>query len=107
MLELNDDDKKLVSRVERAIEKAIASANAPVAVIKRIVTIAVRHRNKGRNAAIKRHPFQGICENSKRPLDRAHAHLDEIRSELGYADGNVRWVCPKANNSGMYSCGGC
>jgi hypothetical protein len=32
--------------------------------------------------------------------------LDELEPEKGY-EGRVRWVCPKANNSGRHSCGKC
>jgi hypothetical protein len=106
MLTLDPHDEALVSAAKAAIEEAIASAHVPVAVIKRIVAFTVRHRNRGRADAIKRHPFKGICEASGKPLDRSHAHLDELEPELGYA-GKVRWVCPRANNSGKYSCGGC
>ena len=67
---------------------------------------AIRHRNQGRRLAMKRHPFKGVCEVSRHPLERKHAHLDEMQSELGYS-GEVRWTCPKANNSGPHSCGKC
>lgn len=106
MLTLNAHDEELVAVAKAAIEKAIAAAHVPVAVTKRISAFAVRHRNRGRTAAIRRHKFNGVCEASGKPLDRRHAHLDEIEPELGYA-GKVRWVCPRANNSGTFSCGGC
>ena len=78
----------------------------PNAVAKRISAVAVRHRNRGRSAAIKRYPFKGICEASGLPLSDGDKVLDELEPEKGYA-GKVRWVCPKANNSGKRSCGGC
>jgi hypothetical protein len=105
-LKLDEGDTALVAVVKAAIDAAIHNARQPSAVAKRIHALAARHRNKGRTAAIRRHPFGGICEASGRPLAREHAHLDEIDPELGYA-GPVRWVCPRANNSGRFSCGGC
>jgi hypothetical protein len=106
MLALDSHDAALVARAQRAISEAVASAHMPPAVAKRLFALAARHRNKGRNAAIKRHPFKGKCEASGKALDRKNAHLDELQPELGYA-GKVRWVCPKANNSGKFSCGDC
>jgi hypothetical protein len=85
---------------------AIEQANMPCAVAKRIAAVAVRHRNRGRAGAIKRHPFQGLCEASNLPLGDTDKVLDELEPEIGYA-GKVRWVCPKANNSGKRSCGAC
>ncbi len=46
----------------------------------------------------------GVCEAHKRPLDSRDKVLDELEPEKGYT-GKVRWVCPKANNSGSRSCG--
>lgn len=106
MLKLDKHDEALVLRAKAAFAKAMSGAHNKVAVTKRIAVFAVRHRNKGRKAAIRRHPFNGNCEASGKPLDRRHAHLDEVQPELGYA-GRVRWVCPKANNSGRFSCGKC
>jgi hypothetical protein len=87
-------------------EKAILTAHGPVAVTKRIVALAVRERNRGRLAAIKKHPFNGVCEESGWPLAREFAVLDEVEPERGYA-GELRWVCSRANNSGRRSCGFC
>lgn len=106
MLILDEHDQALVEVARASIKKAMTDAHMPVAVVKRIVSIAVNHRNAGRAAAITRHPFKGVCEASGLPLDRNHAHLDEMEPELGY-EGKVRWVCPRANNSGKHSCGGC
>lgn len=106
MIELDDHDAALVALVRAAMDNAIENAHRPSAVAKRITTLAVRHRNRGRAAAIKRHSFPGICEASGRPLDFQHAHLDELEPEIGYA-GEVRWVCQRANNSGKHSCGAC
>ena len=106
MLQLDEHDRALVSTVKAVLEAAIRSAHKPLAVIKSCHTITGGHRVKGRHAAMKRHPFSGICENSGRPLERIHAQLDEMEPELGYA-GRVRWVCQRANNSGRHSCGGC
>ena len=39
-------------------------------------------------------------------ISNAHAHLDELEPEKGYA-GRLRWVCQRANNSGKHSCGVC
>jgi hypothetical protein len=105
-LQLDEHDEALVDLVRMAMDCAILHAHMPVAVAKRITTLAVRHRNRGRQAAMKRHPFTGVCEASGLALDFAHAHLDELEPELGYA-GRVRWVCQRANNSGKHSCGGC
>jgi hypothetical protein len=106
MLTLSDHDQELVKVVCAAIRAAIAQANTPGAVAKRIAVEAMKHRNSGRRAAILRHPFRGICEASGRRLDRKDAVLDEVDPARGYS-GEVRWVCPKANNSGRRSCSGC
>ena len=106
MLMLDPHDEALVGTLKDAISEAIAAAHKPVAVAKRIAVLAVRLRNRGRSEAKRRHPFKGICEASGRPLDPKLAVLDELEPELGY-DGKLRWVCPKANNSGSYSCGSC
>jgi hypothetical protein len=106
MLRLDEHDQSLVELVRAVLDSAILRAHAPSAVAKRITTVAVRHRNHGRKAAIKRLPFTGICEASGQPLEVEHAHLDELEPELGYA-GRVRWVCQRANNSGKHSCGVC
>ncbi len=106
MLVLDDHDQELVEIARAAIRDAIAQAHEPSAVAKRIAVEAVRHRNKGRRAAILGHPFRGICENSGLPLDRKDAVLDELEPAKGYS-GKVRWVCSKANNSGRRSCGKC
>jgi len=103
---LTEGDAALVAVVKAALDAAILSARQPSLVAKRIHALATRHRNKGRAAAIRRHPFGGVCEASGRPLAREHAHLDELDPELGHA-GVVRWVCPRANNSGRFSCGAC
>jgi hypothetical protein len=106
MLRLDKHDEVLVEQTKRAIQTAVASANMPSAVAKRIVTVAMKHRNKGRSEAMKRQPFKGVCEASGKPLEKKDAVLDELEPEKGYA-GKVRWVCPKANNSGKRSCGVC
>jgi hypothetical protein len=106
MLKLDEHDAALVARVKAALDAAIISAHQPSAVAKRIHSLAARHRMKGRAAAIKRHPFAGICEASGMPLDKEHAQLDELDPEQGYG-GRVRWVCPKANNNGHFTCGVC
>ena len=105
-LVLDDHDKQLAEAVSAAIADAVSRAHAPAAVAKRISAIAVRHRNRGRSAAIRKHPFAGTCEASGRPILREDAVLDELEPEKGYL-GPVRWVCHKANNSGKRSCGGC
>jgi hypothetical protein len=101
-LKLDDHDCTIVSAVKAAMDKAFADAHAPTAVAKRISVLATARRNKGRNAAIRKYPFRGICEASGKPLDKEHAELDEIESELGYA-GKLRWLCQRANNSGKHS----
>ena len=106
MLRLNPHDEDLVRIAVAAMSEAIRIAHAPAAVARRIATVATRHRNKGRNAAMKKHPFKGICEQSGLPLERHDAVLDEIEPEKGYL-GRVRWVCHKANNSGRRTCGDC
>jgi hypothetical protein len=103
---LDDHDKQLAAAVSGAIADAVRRAHAPAAVAKRITAIAVRHRNRGRAAAIRKHPFTGVCEASGRSMLCDDAVLDEIDPERGYL-GPVRWVCHKANNSGKRSCGGC
>ena len=106
MLKLDDHDAALVALVKARLDAAVINAHSPSAVAKRIHSLAARHRMKGRVAAIKRHPFKGKCEVSGAPLDKVHAHLDELDPELGYS-GRVRWVCQVANNSGRHSCGVC
>ncbi len=106
MIKLDDHDAALVDTVVSAFRNAVGSAHSRSAVVKRIVAIAVRERNRGRAAAIRRHPFKGICEASGRPLDERDKALDEVEPKKGY-DGKVRWVCHKGNNSGLRSCGGC
>jgi len=106
MIYVDDHDAMLVASAKEAMLQAIAKAHNPVAVAKKIASFGTKNRNVGRAAAIRRHPFKGICEASGLPLDRIHADLDELEPELGYA-GKCRWVCRKANNSGKHSCGGC
>lgn len=103
---VDDYDQALVDKVVAAIGEAFRNAHRPVAVAKKIVVAAVRFRNKGRDTAIRRHPFAGKCEASGAVLDPRDAVLDELEPEKGY-DGRVRWICPKANNSGRRSCGRC
>jgi hypothetical protein len=105
-LKLDPHDQALVATVRSAMMKAISTAHMPVAVAKRISVLATGQRNRGRDAARKRHPFKGICEASGMPLEEKHAELDEMEPELGYV-GKLRWVCSRANNSGTHSCGPC
>jgi len=105
-LKLDEHDAALVASVKAALDAAILSAHMPSAVAKRIHSLAARHRMKGRAAAIKRHPFAGVCEASGQPLEKKFAQLDELDPELGYA-GRVQWVCPQANKNGSHSCGVC
>jgi hypothetical protein len=105
-LKLDTHDEAIVAAVWEEMKKAISTAHRPVAVTKRIVALAVRERNRGRLAAIKKHPSNGVCEKSGRPLDWEHAVLDEMEPELGFT-GKLQWVCARANNSGKHSCGGC
>ena len=105
-LKLDDHDQALVAAAQAGMVRAIEAARNPIAVAKRINVLATGYRNKGRNAAIRKYPFKGVCEISGRRLDKNHAVLDEIEPELGYA-GRLRWVCPVANNSGKHSCGQC
>jgi hypothetical protein len=105
-IKLSGTDQKLVDKVKAEIRAAYQSAQMPPAVAKSIATFVMRYRNKGRLTAIRNHPFLGICESGGMPLKREDAHLDEMEPEKGYA-GKVRWVCPKANNSGKKTCGAC
>jgi hypothetical protein len=106
MLQLDEHDQALVALVRSVIDAAVTRAHAASAVAKRITTLAVRHRNRGRRDAARRHPFRGICEASGLPLAQELAVLDELDPESGYS-GRVRWGCHRANNSGKHSCGGC
>lgn len=106
VLNLDEHDRALVELARAVLDQAVLQAHSPSGVSKRLTSLAVRHRNKGRAAARRRYPFNGVCEASGQPLDAAHAHLDEPDPELGYA-GRLRWVCPRANNSGNHSCGVC
>ena len=105
-LRLLKRDEILATGVIKAMKIAISKAQEPAAVARKISSAATAQRNRGRDAARRRHPFKGVCEVSGRPLDKADAQLDEIEPNKGYA-GKVRWVCPKANNSGRRSCGDC
>ncbi len=102
-IELTTKDREIAKNVELAILAAISEADMPPAVAKRIASVATRQRNKGRAAAMKRHPFKGVCEATGRPLDELDKVLDELEPEKGYY-GKVRWICPKCNNSGNRSC---
>jgi hypothetical protein len=105
-IELDDHDEAKAEAVRKLIDDVIRESHNPVAVAKRIAQRATYHRNKGRDAAIKRYPFRGICEASGLPIDRSIAALDELEPEKGYA-GKLRWVCQKANGDGKGSCGRC
>lgn len=105
-IQLNKSDQELVEKAKAVVKEAYESAHAPSAVARSIASYAVRYRNKGRVKAIKKYPFRGICEESGQPLADEDKCLDELEAERGY-EGKVRWVCPKANNSGKRSCGGC
>lgn len=106
MIKLNAHDSKLFALAVAAIETAIANAKAPAAVVRKIAAVAVRHRNKGRLAAKGRLPFNGTCAVSGRRLDERDAVLDEMDPHKGYK-GPCRWICAKANKSGLRSCGDC
>ena len=103
---LDNNDKNLVEKAKATIKEVYETAHAPAAVAKNIASYAMRYRNKGRHEAIKNHPFTGICEASGKLLASEDKCLDELDPEKGHL-GRVRWVCPKANNSGRRSCGGC
>ncbi len=92
MIRLSQHDQELFERAVAAIRQAIVEAEMPPAVAKKIAAESMRHRNRGRSRARRRHEFQGICEASGLPLDKADAVLDELEPEKGYA-GRVRWVC--------------
>ncbi len=106
MLSLSARDRAITEEVGEIILKAIAVADNGTAVARRIGVLATRERNRGRGPARSGHPFDGICEESGAPLSWKDAVLDEQDPELGY-EGRVRWVCPRANNSGLRSCGVC
>ena len=106
LIKLTKHDQELVTKIIEKIEISYKLANMPAAVIKKIGTRIMKYRNNGREQAKKRHPFKGICEKSGLPIERVDAHLDELEPEKGY-QGKVRWVCPRANNSGRKSCGKC
>ncbi len=106
MISLSKNDQNLFEHVRETIRSAVEKADMPSAVAKKIASEATRQRNHGRQAAIKKYPFRGICEASGSPLMQEDAVLDELEPEQGYA-GEARWVCPKANNSGKRSCGIC
>jgi hypothetical protein len=105
-IELDEHDECLTVEVRKAIDEVIAKANNPIAVARRIGVIATGRRNKGREAAMKRYPFKGVCEASGLPIDKSIASLDEVETEKGYT-GKLRWVCQKANNDGKGTCGKC
>jgi len=103
-LKISKHDETICRIVREVIRVAVRNAKMPSAVAKRITTVAVRHRNQGRKAAINSHPFNGICEETGKKLNPIDKVLDELEPEKGYK-GKVRWVCPKCNNSGKHSCG--
>ena len=105
-IQLDKNDQVLVERVKDLTAEAYKSAHAPAALARRIAGIAMQYRNRGRREAMERHPFRNICEASGKPLAKEDKCLDECETEKGY-EGRLRWVCPKANNNGLRSCGGC
>ena len=105
-LKLDQHDEELADKAREAIDEAVDKAHNRVAVAKRIAVRAVAHRNKGRYSAKRRYPFEGICEISGLPIASSIASLDEMESEKGYS-GKLRWICQKANNDGLGSCGKC
>lgn len=105
-IHLDDHDEALAEAARSAIDAAFRQARMPAAVAKRIASRATSYRNRGRDGANRRHHFQGVCEASGAPLERAQAGLDELDPVLGYA-GPVHLVSKKADSSGGYSCGLC
>mgnify|MGYP001439620210 CR=1 FL=1 len=105
-IQVDSHDAALIEGVRASIRAAIAAAHKPAAVAKKIGNIATNVGMKGRDTAIKGHPFQGFCEASGLPLDDCHKELDELDPELGYF-GRVRWVCRKAHTGYGHSCGAC
>lgn len=105
-LNLDEHDQSLVSDFRVAMLAALSKAHNRTAVAKRIHVLTTAQRNRGRRAAIARHPFKGFCEASGLRLEKEHAELEQMEPELGY-DGKLRWVCQRRNNSGTHSCGGC
>jgi hypothetical protein len=103
-LTLSKHDRDLVDFVREVLSMAVKKAERPSAVAKKIVSEAMKHRNKGRLAAMRSHPFTGVCEVTRKPLDPRDKVLDELEPEKGY-EGKVRWACPKCNGSGKRSCG--
>ena len=102
-LSISKHDEDLVQHVLEVIRTALKNAEVPTVVAKRIMVVAVSQRNKGRSAAIRSHPFSGVCEATGKLLDPRDKVLDELEPEKGY-EGKLRWVCPKCNNSGNRSC---
>lgn len=89
----------MIERLQTKLEQLLA-------VAKRIVSEAMKHRNRGRGRAVKSLQFNGICEASGAPLKRVDAVVDELEPAKGYK-GKLRWVCPKENGSGRRSRGVC
>jgi hypothetical protein len=83
MLKVDAYDQGLIDIAVAAMRTAIKAAHSPVGVAKRLVTVAVKHRNRGRLAAIKRHPFLGHCEASGLVIEKHDAVLDEMDPEKG------------------------
>lgn len=105
-LKLDEHDQALVTEFREALLGALSKAHNRTAVAKRISVLTTAQRNRGRRAALARHPFKGICEASGLSLAREQAELEQMEPELGY-EGKLRWVCQRRNNSGTHSCGGC
>src|SRR5260370_18052185 len=98
-LKLDAHDTALVTLVKATLDAAIASAHAPSAVAKRLHSLAARHRMKGRAAAMKRHPFNNVCEASGAPIAKKYPQRDQLDPEKGDAC-RPRWGCSGATYTG-------
>ena len=77
-IHLDEHDEALADMVRAMIDYAVSHAHCRSGVAKRITSRAAYHRNLGRKAAKKRHPFANICEASGLALKSEHADLDEL-----------------------------
>lgn len=103
---LTQADQQRFNELKLSLERVLAEAEQRPALARKIFALAARHRNRGRQAAIRSHAFKGVCEISGLPIARTDAALDELDPTLGYA-GPVRWVCQRANGDGRATCGQC
>ena len=99
-----NQDEALVEVLKATLRTGFANAEEPAWVVRTIRDHLEKQRCRGRTAAIRSHPFSGICECSGQPMDPKDRILDDREAEKGFS-GKVRWGCPKCLGKGLRSCG--